>query len=579
MTEVDFYKLERSVQDRFADATRGIGVPVPLLCVPSRRRAHIAWFAAGAILLAVVTGSALVGVGVLQSPIAIAPLWVLAGLGAGYAFALLCLLRGASVSHRAASRPYRPGLYLFPIGLVDARDEPLRVARLPEIRALEPLGEGALRVEVEAAPAVEFPISGGATAGEIAAALDEARRAHRHALETQNRRELALLDPLMDSGYTSPFSPKLPLRRSAPLWQRLAVPLALIAGAMLGVGVWTVRNRVSERLLYERAVEEDRVETYRTYLARGGPRPEVGGILLPRAELRIAAQAGTVEAIEAYIARHPVSRIGEEISHALHAALDRELAEMRARGSVTALREFRERRGKYPYIEAPTRAALASLYDEALARYVAVSNPAHPEGPEFFAHLLAYAREHGPEVNVQFIRRTPKSVEAADSAVRRSAYFMGNASVPSQYFDEENSARREAELLREVLGRLQSTFPPDILSFTPKEALTVEEDQPPFPEAGAPTMFILSETHMSGGYMSRKPRGVFVGVGLKFLAQFVIPGDSKRLKVETSTWRSPNPNLLKEDGAKIGDVYESMARFGYERFQRKLLETFFAKVG
>jgi hypothetical protein len=576
MTEVDFYQLDRSVQDRFADSTRAIGVPVPILRVAPTDRSYLVWFAMSAATMIACSILAWRGVGDLASEIAIAPVWVLGGLALGYALGVFCLLRGLVAQRRFIDKPYRPGLYLFPIGVIDARQEPFRVAGLSEIKAVIPDGDKLVRVDLADGKLVSFPAENVEAATAVQASIDEARRAYEHAVRTQSRRELALLDPLVDSGFSSPFSPKLRLKKQVPAWQRLALPIALAAGVSLGAGVWIVRNRVSERRLYEEATEADTVEAYRAYIARRGSRPNVAEILLPRAELRVAQEARTVEAIEEYLAKHPNSQIGGEVQSALQAVLDAELQKAKDEGTVTALRRFVEKRRAYEQIKKPTELAIDALYRRSLENYLKVANPEHPETPAFFERLLGYAEGHGPTVEIRFMRRLPESVEDADSAVRRSAYYMGNASVPSQYFDDEGFARRESEMVPEIVKRLQAPFPEDIVKFSVAPAIPIEPpvETPPAPKV--PTLLVLSESHMSGGYMSRKPRGVFVGVGMKFSAEFVIPGDSKPLRIQSSTWRVPNAQILKEDGAKIADVYEAMAKYGYEKFQRRVLEYFFA---
>jgi hypothetical protein len=72
---------------------------------------------------------------------------------------------------------------------------------------------------------------------------------------------------------------------------------------------------------------------------------------------------------------------------------------------------------------------------------------------------------------------------------------------------------------------------------------------------------------MAGGYMSPKPRGVFVGVGMMFKATFNVPGGSP-LEFKSSQWRTPNPLVMMDEGKGVADVYEKMASDGFDKFMK-----------
>ncbi len=93
----------------------------------------------------------------------------------------------------------------------------------------------------------------------------------------------------------------------------------------------------------------------------------------------------------------------------------------------------------------------------------------------------------------------------------------------------------------------------------------------PIPAAAEPTLFIEYSPEMAGGYMSPKPRGVFVGVGMTFKASFQIPKDSQPLELKSSQWRAPNPQILRNEGTTVADVYERMAADGFTKFGKDFL--------
>src|SRR5262252_2032160 len=90
---VDFYSLERPVQDRFSDATRSIGLPTPILWEPASPNTGAAW-ALGVVPLVGLLGWGMVrGFGSLESPVALAPAVFALGYGVAVAAIAYCLLR------------------------------------------------------------------------------------------------------------------------------------------------------------------------------------------------------------------------------------------------------------------------------------------------------------------------------------------------------------------------------------------------------------------------------------------------------------------------------------------------------
>jgi hypothetical protein len=300
-------------------------------------------------------------------------------------------------------------------------------------------------------------------------------------------------------------------------------------------------------------------------LARGGKRTDVSEILLPRAELRGVLAEGTVEALEGFAAAHPGTKIEAEINAALRGMIEKELSAATEAGTVTALRDFREKRARYTFIDAPVEAATIAIYRNLLRRF---SEGRDPVTVSFFERLLGYSKVRGPKVTIQFVRRLPESVDAADNQVKRSAYFMGKQSIPSQYFTGDYAARREKVLLDRITAGISEPFPRDVLSV---EAAPTITDPGASPDLSSPTLVVEYSPEMAGGYMSPKPRGVFVGVGMTFKGTFSIPGDSQPLEFKASQWRAPNPLILTLEGTTVADVYERMAADGFDKFAKGLL--------
>lgn len=569
--DVDFYRLERPVQDRFADATRSIGLPTPIVREPPRDFRVIGWFLAAAVALLALVGTISRDYAQLDRPLAIAPPWLAFVYSVELAAVVLSVMKAAAALNARASLPYRPGLYLFPVGVIDARTSPLRVFRHPTLRDVAVVGSSALRIVVDGVGEYVFRLPDAVTAEHAKGGLLEARRQYEAAVETKNRREEAMLDPLVDSGFSSPFSPRAPITEREPAWVKLTLFIALVVGVVLGPLVWKLRNAASEKQLYTVALDRNDAASYRAYIARGGHRPEARDILLPRAELRAAMAEKSVEALETFAATHPRSRIQAEIDAALRVAVDAELAEARNVGTVTALRDLEARRTSYAFIKPAIEAAKVELYRKASTEF-SVGKDATVAS--FFERLLGYTKAHGPRAVVRFVRKIPDSVEMADQQVLRSAYYMGKQSTPSQYFTGDYAARREASAARQLADAINPVFPPDILKLEAADTIT---EPGPIPAATEPTLFVEYMPEMAGGYMSPKPRGVFVGVGMMFKASFQIPGDSQPLESKSSFWRMPNAKILEGEGATVADVYEKMASDGFDRFLKTFIGYVLAK--
>jgi hypothetical protein len=79
---------------------------------------------------------------------------------------------------------------------------------------------------------------------------------------------------------------------------------------------------------------------------------------------------------------------------------------------------------------------------------------------------------------------------------------------------------------------------------------------------------------MSGAFMSKKPRGVFVALGVMIRAAFIIPGDDQPLNFKYSAWLPPNLKVWEQPGATPKDVYEDLGREGLNRYAKKQLQFF-----
>src|SRR5205823_2568706 len=113
-----------------------------------------------------------------------------------------------------------------------------------------------------------------------------------------------------------------------------------------------------------------------------------------------------------------------------------------------------------------------------------------------------------------------------------------------------------------IINRFGAAFPDDVLSFD--AGAPVIDSDGPLPPAKIPTIFVEHSVEMSGAYLSSKPRGVFVGLGMLFEVSFRLPDEGKPQRFRVSIWRPPDSTAARgETDAFEPTVYEAMARGGF----------------
>lgn len=568
MQVVDFFNLERSLQDRFVEAASGTVPPTPLAFAPARARLQVlVWWAVCLFAALGAVGLLALGFGDLASPLAlVGPAWAI-GEALLLALAVFAGFRAVSLDHDRDTLPYRAGAYVFPIGVVDAQSGVVRVYRFSELTDVSRRDKRVTLVFEGAR--FRFDTADPALAEQLTQLVEQHRQRVSGDMGPPSSRVLAALDPLADTGFKSPFTPTEPRRKTSPRWLRFGWLFALVAGAALGPAAWKVRNVLSEERLYAEARAASTKQAYQAYLERGGQRADVVETLLPRAELQEAVAQGSVAALEAFLARGKHGAIDAEVQGALKKALLAELSVVSAKGSLTALNELERSQPHASLVQKEIEQKRAELYRRAVRSFSAAAQPSTPGLIGFVGRLLFYAQKHGPEVHIAFRRREAESSQEAEAQLAKSAYFMGPEALPSRFFRPEDWERREAVIGAELAARLNREFPPDMLRFKLVPALA--DDGSENPKVTTPTLVITHRDAMSGAFMSKKPRGAFVGLGLTVRSVFAIPGDDQPLVFKFSAWLPPDLKKWEEPGTTPKDLYEALAMDGLTRFGKKQL--------
>lgn len=548
-----------------------MGTPAPILVKLYKSNAHWYWALAALGVVGLWIIVALIGYGDLQSPLAIAPTPLVGAHIAFAAVAAYCALTAQSLAWANARLPFVTGTFLFPSGVIVVRSSGLTIAPIEELQDVRATGSS---VQVVFPGRTFSFVADQSQANAAPAMIQEARQKYQAARAANDIRQLLLLDPLQDSGVPNPLAPTEPLAPPRLMARWTSIVAVVVAGVALGSAVFWVRNTWSAKALYVRALAADSTQAYRDYLERGGKRPEVEAILLPRAELKDARAKNSVEAIEAYIKAHPQTRIAQEITDAHRAALLRVLDKAKAAGTLSALNQLEQKHKGYPLIQAELQAAKQALYDGAFAKFKAQASD-KPEIAAFVQRLIHYSQVNGPKVEVRFQVKYTQNYDHIEDIVEKSPYYVGPSILPAQFFKGKYVEAREQRIGKALVERLQKAFPEDVLDF--ELGPSIPSEQGDLPEVKVPTLFVEHSVSFSGGFVGLKRQGMYMGMTLAYRAFFRIPGqEADQLVYQIRLWRAPKQELI--DGAKNAEeIYDSLATDAYDTFLREYLEHWFKK--
>ena len=570
MKRIDFFRLERPVQERFVDATRGQGIPTPLLVgnepLPL---VAIGWAALSALLLMLWIWVMRLGYGKLESSVALQPPALLVLHVLLPALAVLAGFRCRSSLRARLRLPFPPKVYLFPIGVVDARTGSIAVYGWDD---LESVSVGGSRAKLSfRGGSFGFPLAEPQQGAELERRIQEYKQQIGGGQLSDH--DLVLLDPLRDNGFRNPFSPAESMRppkpKRLPLWP-IAAALAAIG---LGVGVWALRNSLGEQAIYAEARQRDSVDGYRAYLERGGKQSDVSELLLPRAELRAVVAAGNVDEIEKYTASHPGSKIASEVQAALRAALLKALEQAKKQNTITALREYEQRYQKHLALVPELPQARFAYLSSVLDRFHSEFKPTR-ELWQLARRLIAYADKHGPEVEVRFAQRESRTVEKNERQLMMNAYYGGERSLPRHYLEGKLVRTAEEHAGKELCAALGKLFPEDLVRFSLGPAVQAATT----PSFDKPTLLVSYRLEISGVFVSKKPRGAYAGVGLMGESSFSVPDKEASYSFKDQAWHVPDTRRIEAEDLKPETVYSELIDKAFARFIKKYMAPWIGKT-
>jgi hypothetical protein len=574
---VEFYRLPRPVQDRFAAATQRTAPPAPLLFRPAARTQVWAFLGGSGLLLVAAVLVLRAGWGDVASSVALHGAKMIALDLALLASAAYGVVHAMALLRALDALPYLPGTYLFPGCVVEAMGPVLKVWSVGDAEAIE--------VVASPAPGLALRMHGGARVFVPAGSTEEAERAERSlsarkgelakALAESDPHVLAELDPLHDSALSSPIGPTERMSYSLPAWIRFDWGIALGIGVVLGLVIVEARNSRSDEAMFRAVAAAGTGPAFQAYLAQGGKHSsDVRDVLLPRAELGSVEATGSVDAVEAFAQAHRASKIQPEIDAALRRLLLAELDKAKKVGTVTALDDFAK---KYPDsgLAPELGAARHALYAQALAAWKKKAQ-ADAGTSAFVERLLAVVEKSGSAAcEVRFRLQPSKTLDDADEKTQKNNHYPGPDALPSHYLTADALAIREQKVQKDIVAGFASEFAADVLSVKATDRLAADAPLP----TNVPTLVISYAPEWShANTLSLRPPTLFSGINFAFDATFALPAGAP-LVVKVKSWRGAELWKIKGDGMTREDfeqkVYDSMIDGAFDQLDKKLTDTLF----
>src|SRR5580698_1951604 len=533
---VDFYRLPRPVQDRFAAATRRSAPPAPLLYSQAPRTEVWGYLGASAALAVAAAIVLRLGWGNVNSPFALHGPKLLAVDIVLFAGAAYGVVHAMGLLRALDSLPWRAGRYLFPGCVVDASGPVLDVWSVGDAEAVERTAAPApgLALRMRDGSRVVVLAASAEQAEKADAALGSMRQELARAIAEDDPHVLAELDPLHDRAMSSPIGPTGSMKRVLVVSKRFDWVIAAVAGVLLGLGLGSTRNSMSDDAMYRAVVAAGTADQYQLYLAQGGRHSDdVRDVLLPRAQLREAEAQGTVDAVQAFADAHPSSKIDGDINGALRRVMLTALETARKAGTVTALDDLAK---KYPnhQIDPELKAARHALFAAALSAWAKKGQPDAPTRA-FMERLLAWTEAQGSACDVRFRMKASKNFDDGDKSIKRSGHYPAPDALPSKYVTVDAPRPREQRVAAALVAGFAGEFPADMLLLRAGDPLDADAPVP----AALPTLVVDYVVDWSrANSLSEHPPTIIAGLLFSFEPAFVLPQGAP-LKVPVRSWRGP----------------------------------------
>jgi len=611
---VDFNALPREVRERLIACMQHQQLPYPLLSsIGSQGAAIFGW-----VFLALIGGGTLLGAIAVEFGRTLQPAPMIVLYFVALAVVALAVLFCARRISLGSALPYKPGRFLFPMDFIDAEDRVLRVvpmSSLIDFRGVHNHTNGVysgttLTFSFEGGITETFTIHGKERAEEVLRQLGESQRKIREAAQARDIDTLLQMDPFFEVriketwGQTAPKDEDMqqPFAKALPglLGKGKILAVSGAVGLVLALPVWHFRNIASDEAMFSSAKQANTEWEFEHYVREGKRHvDEVREDLLPRAALR----------------------------------------EAKAKGSVTALREFLK---KYPnsVAEKEAREDVHTLFQKTLGDFREQASKDDPKLLPFMEKLLAYLEKNDTSrVEVRFEAPSTEMLTKVDdllkSEIGKEFSGGGNIIAVAPHFGDTVSLARETEIVRSLQTGFSAVFPADVMALV--QGPRIGPDGKPLavqPTAAAKSISdrikdvdyknpadvqrVLDELKVSGsGDITKEPLSnvptptietrykvgwagtifeeekgsrKFVGIVIEFHVAIKIPGETEGLEFDLKV-RPPQEFTVNytttgglyglpgvDSGPSEGRVYDVMAERAFDQLSDKMRRVFF-KLG
>jgi hypothetical protein len=575
---IDFFAMTAAAQARFVACTRRKATPNPLLADRTDAPGSIrGWLMLAPIALAGMVGLGAVDFGELTLGKQNQAEAFLAGYAVLGAFLCFCIFSAIRIAVVRGKLPFGPGVYVFPVDLVDARTSHLGLVPMSELKEAT-VREGA-RGEREAVLAFQdgstFTLPLSKTDDMVIEELNQMRAGVQRVVDSNDIGMLEQLDCFYEERVAEGWKALRPSGKSTPFRRRLpglavVVPaLALLVGALVGRGVWSLRNDTSDRAGLKTALGTHSYHLIDAYVEGGGRLGDEGdtarfeaakdqgdpGLTRQTLEhymhhgrlhtdeaddlyfasvkteasltawktyldngkrhlgeadeglLEAVKKEGTPEAFDLYLAVG--SKHVDEVRRTLKPLAELEVAK-RGR-SPAALRKFAAEH-KDPEVQSAALAALRARFDTVQHAF-----DARFEKKTAVVELMDRLLDGAASGKVLALRlRQFPSADLAD-ADHDLVRTDGPRAVPALgYFSAKSDTTRQNAIAHETLAAFADVFGGDVIDVDSSEGAVAE---------GQPVLEVGCEFAPDGHYVFKLEKGAFIAMGATCDAVLKVPGE------------------------------------------------------
>lgn len=504
-----------------------------------------------------------------------------------FGFAAARLLRRRAL---LGALPFVPGVYVFPLDVVDARTREITLYPLADLTSVDPVHHQKRGIYshstlwfVFPSESFAFEIKGREATEAINAKVQRARQVVLAAAQRGELYSLAAIDPFAEARSRN-FEPTHDhglLARDVPIWARFIWAITIVSGLLLGVACWRLRNWQSDGRAYRRLAASPSVEAAEVYLKAGGLHTlDVKQAVVPRAELALAMAAPAAKranALEAFLKERPGSAVDAEARAALASAVGEEF---RAEATALGLRRLIARWPNAPEVNA-ARAKISELGEQTLDDFRAHAKVSDPSVAPIATALLTYVSvATNPPIEVRFRRRSSAKLAEVDGLLDRGLLdddgpSPGGRAPALPIFGDV--AAREAALVVGIERSFLKVFPRDVIPL--KVGAPLEDGDATLSNVSAPTVVVDWEITWSGGtFVARDRARRYLGLAVNVDVSIHAPAVDAPL---VYSLRAEPPPLLvvdskgpagKDDDAR---VYDAIMITAFEASSARLLTVFF----